>query len=135
MGMDKDEKIKYWIEISEYDLGTADAMYQTGRYLYVGFMCHQAIEKILKAFYVFIHNDTPPYSHNLTFLAEESGIYNGFSEQYKDFIDLLEPLNIKARYPGYKEYLNKIVDDKNAREILSQTKELHQWINQKLLKS
>jgi HEPN domain-containing protein len=97
MDMDNDEKIKYWIEISEYDLGTADATYQTGRYLYVGFMCHQAIEKIFKAFYVLIHNDTPPYNHNLTFLAEESGIYEGFSEQYKDFIDLLEPLNIKAR--------------------------------------
>jgi len=135
MDMDNDEKIQYWIEISEYDLGTADAMYQTGRYLYVGFMCHQAIEKILKAFYVFIYNDTPPYSHNLTFLAEESRIYDGFSEQQKDFIDLLDPLNIKARYPAYKEYLSKIVDERNAREILSNTKELHQWIKQRLLKS
>jgi len=44
-----DEKIRYWLDISEYDLATAGAMLKTERYLYVGFMCHQAIEKILKA--------------------------------------------------------------------------------------
>ena len=48
-----DEKIRYWVDISEYDLATAEAMLTTGRYLYVGFMCHQAIEKILKAHYQF----------------------------------------------------------------------------------
>lgn len=44
-----DGKVTYWIEMSDYDLETADAMLLTGRYLYVGFMCHQTIEKILKA--------------------------------------------------------------------------------------
>ena len=41
-----DGKVTYWIEMSDYDLETADAMLLTGRYLYVGFMCHQTIEKI-----------------------------------------------------------------------------------------
>ena len=36
-----DGKVTYWIEMSDYDLETADAMLLTGRYLYVGFMCHQ----------------------------------------------------------------------------------------------
>lgn len=40
-----DGKVTYWIEMSDYDLETADAMLLTGRYLYVGFMCHQTIEK------------------------------------------------------------------------------------------
>lgn len=39
----------YWIEIAKYDLETAEAMLKSKRYLYVGFMCHQSIEKILKA--------------------------------------------------------------------------------------
>ena len=46
-----EEKIKYWIELSDYDIETADAVLQTKRYLYVGFMCHQTIEKIFKAVY------------------------------------------------------------------------------------
>ncbi len=45
------DKVKYWSDLSEYDYDTALAMMQTGRYLYVGFMCHQTIEKILKAYY------------------------------------------------------------------------------------
>ena len=44
-----DDKVIYWVEMSDYDIETADAMLATGRYLYVGFMCHQTIEKILKA--------------------------------------------------------------------------------------
>ena len=35
------DKVTYWIEMSDYDLETADAMLATSRYLYVGFMCHQ----------------------------------------------------------------------------------------------
>ncbi len=133
--MDDNSKINYWINISAYDLETADAMFQTRRFLYVGFMCHQVIEKILKAFYVFIHNETPPYTHNLTFLSEQAGIYELFSENQKNFIDLLEPLNIKARYPSYKEQINKILDEKKAEEIIINTRELYTWIKEKLSKN
>ena len=47
--MATNHKVTYWVEMSDYDLETASAMLTTGRYLYVGFMCHQANEKILKA--------------------------------------------------------------------------------------
>ncbi len=43
------DRIQYWVEMSDYDFETAKAMLETKRYLYVGFMCHQVIEKILKA--------------------------------------------------------------------------------------
>ena len=39
------DKVAYWLEGSEYDFQTAHAMPETKRYLYVGFMCHQAVEK------------------------------------------------------------------------------------------
>ena len=45
-----EEKIKYWTDLSDYDLETAEALFLTKRYLYVGFMCHQTIEKIFKAY-------------------------------------------------------------------------------------
>ncbi|UCE08346.1 MAG: HEPN domain-containing protein [bacterium] len=44
-----EKEISYWIEHAQYDLGTAEAMLISGRYLYVTFMCQQAIEKLLKA--------------------------------------------------------------------------------------
>lgn len=34
---------------AEYDLQTAESMLNSGRYIYVIFMCHLSIEKMLKA--------------------------------------------------------------------------------------
>lgn len=36
-----------WLRQSEYDIGTAEAMYSTGRYVYTAFMCRLAVEKAL----------------------------------------------------------------------------------------
>ncbi len=44
-----DKIIEHWVERSQYDLDTAKAMLDTGRYLYVAYMCQQTIEKMLKA--------------------------------------------------------------------------------------
>lgn len=38
-----------WLAMVEYDLITARHMLGTGRYVYVIFMCHLAMEKALKA--------------------------------------------------------------------------------------
>jgi len=130
--MEIDEKIGYWIELSDYDLETAQAMQKTKRFLYVGFMCHQAIEKILKAMYVSTQEATPPYTHNLTSLAMDIGIYQVLSEDQKNFINLIRPLNVEARYPSYKEQLKQTLNEEKCRDILSQTKEFQQWIKQKL---
>jgi HEPN domain-containing protein len=128
-----DEKtIKYWITTSEYDLVTAKSMLKAKRYLYVGFMCHQTIEKVLKAYYVKIKNKVPPHIHNLLFLAEETGIYTHFSEKQKDLLNELRPLNIEARYPKYKDNLFKSLSAKRCEKILQETAELYKWIIKEL---
>jgi HEPN domain-containing protein len=63
--LNPNEKYAYWEDIAEYDLKTAEAMYQSGRYLYVVFMCQQAIEKLVKGLYVFKLNEEPPRTHNI----------------------------------------------------------------------
>ena len=72
--MNQQEKVQYWVELSEYDFETAEAMFTSKRYLYVGFMCHQTIEKILKSYFVSRILDNPPYTHNLSYLAEKTGL-------------------------------------------------------------
>ncbi|MGL5563747.1 MAG: HEPN domain-containing protein, partial [Tannerellaceae bacterium] len=67
-----DDKIRYWVEMSNYDLETAEAMLKTGRYLYVGFMCHQSIEKILKAYWTAHVDGTPLKIHSLSRLIEKT---------------------------------------------------------------
>lgn len=96
-----DKKISYWINLSEYDLETAKSMLNAKRFLYVGFMCHQTIEKILKTFWQFKFSEIPPRTHNLSFLSSKVEILNLFPEVYVDLLDELEPLNIQTRYPEY----------------------------------
>jgi len=78
MAMTTNEKVKYWIDIANYDLVTAQAMLTSKRYLYVGFMCHQAVEKILKAYFTKEKKETPPFIHNLKSLSNKSEIYQQF---------------------------------------------------------
>ena len=51
--------------------------------------------------------EIPLKIHSLSRLAEKTGIDQELSEEQLDFIDRLEPLNIEARYPSYKERLMK----------------------------
>jgi HEPN domain-containing protein len=121
------DKTSYWLELAEYDLETARAMLQTGRYLYVGFMCHQVIEKVLKAV-VSQADEIAPRIHNLSRLADLSGVYLRLSEEQKDMVDRLEPLNIQARYPEDKERVFRALDADRCQALLDQTVELFQWI-------
>ncbi|MDC1068274.1 HEPN domain-containing protein [Candidatus Kapabacteria bacterium] len=122
------EKIQYWIEISNYDLETAEAMHTAARYRYVGFMCHQTIEKIIKAVFVKIHNSTPPFIHSLNLLIDKSGIQDQLSESQLDFLDELGPLNLNTRYPAHKDSLYKLIDENKSIYYLENTKEFQKWL-------
>ena len=71
--MDTKQKIQYWLDIAHYDLISAKAMLESKRFLYVGFLCHQVVEKSLKAYFWHIKIAEPPYTHNLLLLSEKSG--------------------------------------------------------------
>lgn len=126
------DKVTYWFEMSEYDLDTAQAMLDTRRYLYVRFMCHQAIEKALKAYWSSILEEPPLKIHTLSKLASKTGIDNEMSSEQLDLIDTLEPLNIEARYPSYKERLLKSLTPDYCLELINSTNRLHLWIKRKL---
>ena len=127
-----EERVQYWIEMSDYDLETAEAMLVTRRYLYVGFMCHQTIEKILKARWSNRLEEVPLKIHSLSRLAEKTELDREFSNEQLELIDRLEPLNIEARYPSYKERLMKSLTKEYCEQLLEQTKELQQWIRTRL---
>ena len=130
--MNRENLITYWGELADYDLETARAMLQTKRYLYVGFMCHQVIEKILKAYFCSVSAETPPYTHSLSRLAEKSGLINEMSETQIAILDNLDPLNIECRYPVFKEQLVKHLDESRCIEIIAETQTLLSWIKTRL---
>ena len=130
--MTKDEKVAYWLDIADYDLETAEAMYKTKRWLYVAFMCHQVIEKTIKAYWSAQRDDIPPYIHNHMRLASECGLYKLMSEEQKTFLEVITNYNIAARYPEDKAELAQALSPAVCRNIIDNTKQLQQWIREKL---
>ena len=130
--MTDEEKVRYWIELSDRDLDTAEYLSKGGYNLYAGFMCHQAVEKILKGYFTKIKEDTPPFTHDLIDLSVKTGLYDLMNDQQKAFIGVLNPLNIEARYPEYKNKMAQTMTKEITQHILTNTKELLQWTKQKI---
>lgn len=126
-----DKIVEHWVERSKYDLDTAKAMLDTGRYLYVSYMCQQAIEKILKAIIAQLGKENFPI-HNLNRLAEISLIDSELNSEQFNFLAELTPYNIEARYGDYKESLSEIISDKKAQKVYEKTLEIHEWLYLKI---
>lgn len=63
-----------WLAQVNYDLATAEQMLQAGRYIYVIFMRHMALEKALKALVTEETRKLPPRTHNLIDLAQRAHV-------------------------------------------------------------
>lgn len=121
-----------WLSLAEYDLATAEAMLQAQRYLYVGFMCQQAIEKMLKASYVKEHGSTPPYTHNLLRLVAELPWKGDLDARTTEAMEKLNAYYIESRYTEDIEELVATLTDVKARAILKSTREVFAWIKSRL---
>jgi len=122
---------KAWMERVNYDWETARAMYKTGRYLYVVFMCQQAIEKTLKAILAFQGKEIKPI-HHLSKLAELAGILQEFEEETLRLIENLSGYYLNSRYKETIDALAKAIGKKEAKNYLTKTEELIIWLTQKM---
>ncbi|MDR3288988.1 MAG: HEPN domain-containing protein [Peptococcaceae bacterium] len=128
------ERVGYWLDLADYDIETAMVMLNGGRYLYVGFMCHQTIEKAIKAIIARDcgKDEIPPKIHDLSRLAVRAKLIDAMSEEQQDFMEELNPLNIEARYPEYKEYIAKTLTPERCKPIIAETEKLLCWIKAQL---
>lgn len=95
-------------------------MMESGRYLYVSFMCQQALEKLLKAIYVKVKNELPARTHNLLYLREILDI--NVNDQDLLLLSQLNQYYLESRYPGDRAKLAKEVNKQSAKDILEKTK-------------
>ena len=117
-----------WLAQVDYDLATAEHMLNAGRYIYVVFMCHLALEKVLKALVTEEAQKLPPRTHNLIDLAQRAKLT--LSQEHRDFVGKINDASIVTRYP---DDLSKIVSqypESVAQEYLEKTKEAIAWIRQ-----
>lgn len=119
-----------WVEQARYDLDTARAMLESGRYLYVLFCCQQAAEKMLKALIAERTGECPPRLHNLVELANRAKL-----ELDQDRTALMRDLvryYIETRYPDQIAELARGITRQKAEGVLGRTEALLQWLSSML---
>lgn len=123
-----DKKSQEWLKQADYDIETAEFMFNGGRFFYAVFMCHLAIEKALKGLYREKVKDIPPKVHNLVYLLNKIGI-KPFEEIGKFMVKLNEA-NVVTRYPENIDKLQKDYTADIVKDILRKSKESLKWIKE-----
>ena len=68
------KEVQNWLDSARYDLETAGHLFRAGSYIYTVFMCHLALEKVLKAKVEEITGEEPPKTHDLEYLIGLAGL-------------------------------------------------------------
>ena len=125
----QNDKVKYWYDLAIEDIDVAQGLLNIGKILYAGFICHLAVEKALKARIESI-GETPLKVHNLIRLAELGNLE--MSEEQLGLLQRLNPLQIEARYPAYKQAIADILTKEDCAELIEQAEEVISWIEKQL---
>ncbi len=128
--MTKEEQIDYWIHSADDDFEVAETLLLARKNLWCLFICHLVIEKTLKAHYVNVFDESPPKIHNLLNLA--SKVKFDLNEVQNSLLDDLNIFQISARYPDYKERLNKTCTNEFTNDFFQKVKEIFEWMKSQL---
>ena len=128
--MTAEEKFTYWLETAQYDLDSANAMYSTGRWFYVVFMCQQAIEKLCKGLYTLYLDDNVPKIHNIKTIISrfKDKLPCIVKDEVLNFFDILSAQYITNRYPDFEKTQTGKTSRNDAFEILTKTREVFAWL-------
>lgn len=105
-------------------------MLKSKRYIYVVFMCHLSLEKVLKAILSEAFSELPPRTRNLNRLLELGGIT--LPENMQAFVNAINLQSVPTRYPEDFTRLSKEIDGKTAAEYVRQTRRIIRWLKKNI---
>jgi HEPN domain-containing protein len=138
--MDKKEKYRYWLMLSNYDIETIDCLIEGERWVYVAYLCQQAMERQLKGMFVYYNDAESPKTHNLNFLFTKVATSQKFlesvdqesfdlrREEIEDFlVDLM--FYYMSDYPfSYRNIMNRFVKEEIALDLFQKTLMAINWL-------
>ncbi len=125
--MNKEQHIKYWLDLAVEDLDTAKYNLSGKKHLAALFFFHLSIEKLLKAHWVKSNvSNTPPFTHDLEVLSAETSL-NFTADQY-DYLGSMSNWNIELRYPDYRLRLHHLADKVYMEHHLLKIEALFAWL-------
>lgn len=124
------EKYNRWLEMAEDDLDTADVMLKSNKYLYVSFMCEQALEKLAKGIYVYTFDKEAPFTHNINIILKdiEKIVKTEEYRKYETLFATLTSFYIIGRYDVYKQNISQNLDKESSTELINKSKEAFKWL-------
>ena len=129
--MTKQQYIDYWVETSENDWITVEALFAAKRYSHCLFWAHLVLEKLAKAHWVKNHEENvPPKVHNIVWLLEESEIE--ISSEYMMFLEVFNRFQLSTRYPDYLRKIDEFCTEELTINQLDKVKEIRQCLLNKL---
>lgn len=120
----------FWVTSAENDWEVAGHLFEKGDYSYALFFGHLTLEKMLKAYFVFSKEGTPPLTHRLVFLAEKCGLT--LSPEQQELLEIVTDFNLEARYPDEKFSFKKRCTRDFAFHYLDSIKEMKEWLMKKI---
>jgi len=138
--MNKEQKYGYWLMLSDYDLGTIDCLIAGERWVYVAYLCQQAVERQLKGMYVYYLGSEAPKTHNLSFLFKkvtesekfrQSADGTQFAEHRGEAEDFLIDLMFyyMSDYPfSYKNISSRFVGKDLALQLYAKARSTVDWL-------
>lgn len=102
---ERDGLQKAWLKSSKEDFRIAEDLVGMKHYQWALFLCHIAIEKVLKANYIKIKDQYPPPIHKLVKLAQDCEIK--LTEDQINDLREMTTFHIEARYDIIKDKLYK----------------------------
>lgn len=125
-----EEEFNLWLEKARESLDDAISSLDSHRYSLTAFCCQQALEKLLKAAIIKLKRERPRKIHDLLPLLKESGLKT--PEEYTLEIAKISKFYFFVRYPDINKKF--FATSEVAQNALEKTKEIYQWIENKLKK-
>ncbi len=128
--MTEKDLIKFWINGSDEALKVAEDLYRLDHRSFCLFFCHLTLEKALKAILAKKFPGESYYIHSLSKLATTAGL--NLPTGWLETLDEISTFNVKARYNDIKLELYKRATPAYTERFLSKTKEIQQWLKEKI---
>lgn len=119
-----------WLKQADYDMDTAEVMFNNKRHFYAVFMCHLSIEKALKGIYLDRLKEIPPKTHNLVYLVEKIKLL--LPENLYDSVFALNRVSVPTRYPDDIQRILKDYNEERTKKVIESGKEVLQWLKKQL---
>jgi len=125
------EETRHWHEQARADFKAARDNLTSANYYVAAFLCHQALEKIMKALLIERRHQPPPQSHSLRRLALDLE----HPENFQKSASKLESIYTDSRYPDVNIDLPAArYTLKDADMIIRITEEMFTWIQDQVMR-